>query len=207
MDMFRASTLMACGPDIICHKSATPGQAYVTVKAGDKVTLGWNTWPATHKGPVIDYLASCNGDCTTVDKTKLNFVKLDAGGWLSGSNPGTFATDTLIASNFSWTATIPADLKAGNYVLRHEIIALHAAANPNGAQAYPQCVNLQVTGGGSTTISGGESAEKFYTPTDPGILFNIYTSFSSYSIPGPAVTKLRKARRHAREFLEGIWRA
>ena len=27
------------GPDIICHKSATPGQAYVNVVAGSKMTI------------------------------------------------------------------------------------------------------------------------------------------------------------------------
>ncbi|KAL9624074.1 MAG: hypothetical protein Q9160_001596 [Pyrenula sp. 1 TL-2023] len=195
------------GPDIICHKSATPGQAYVKVTAGSKITLQWlSTWPVSHKGPVLDYLAACNGECTTVDKTKLSFIKLDAGGWISGSNPGTWATDTLVANNVSWTTTVPSNLKAGNYVLRHEIIALHAAQSVGGAQAYPQCINLQVTGTGTAVPSGGVSAATFYKSTDPGIVFNIYTSFTSYQIPGPAVKAVaRKMKRHAREFLETVW--
>jgi len=47
--------------DINCHKSALAGQTYVNVKAGDKVDFIWNTWPESHKGPIINYIAPCNG--------------------------------------------------------------------------------------------------------------------------------------------------
>jgi hypothetical protein len=92
-----------------------------------------------------------------------------------------------VAQNFTSDVTIPANLAPGNYVLRHEIIALHSAGSTNGAQAYPQCLNLKVGGSKTTALPAGVPATKFYTPTDPGILFNLYASFSSYSIPGPAV--------------------
>ena len=36
--------------NIICHKSATPGNSYVVAKPGSKVVLQWNTWPESHKG-------------------------------------------------------------------------------------------------------------------------------------------------------------
>ena len=185
--------------DIICHKAATNGKAYVNVKAGSKLTIQWDTWPISHKGPVIDYLAPCGSDCTTVDKTTLKFIKIDAAAWKSGSNPGNWVTDDLVANNYSWTSTVPSSLASGNYVLRHEILALHSAGNANGAQAYPQCINLKVTGSGSSTASGGVSATTFYKANDPGILFNLYTTFSSYTIPGPAVVSL--ARRHVKDFV------
>jgi hypothetical protein len=51
--------------------------------------------------------------------------------------PGAWVTDDLVKNNFSWDLTIP-NLAPGNYVIRHEIIALHAAGQTNGAQAYPQ---------------------------------------------------------------------
>jgi lytic cellulose monooxygenase (C1-hydroxylating) len=47
--------------DIACHKSATAGKNFVNVNAGDTVTLYWNTWPDSHKGPIINYLAPYNG--------------------------------------------------------------------------------------------------------------------------------------------------
>lgn len=47
--------------DIACHKSATAGKAYASVNAGDTIKFSWNTWPDSHKGPVINYIAPCNG--------------------------------------------------------------------------------------------------------------------------------------------------
>ncbi|KAI1338457.1 lytic polysaccharide monooxygenase [Xylariaceae sp. FL0016] len=173
--------------DIACHKSATPGATYISADAGDTLTLYWNTWPDTHHGPVLNYLAECSGECTSADAGSLSFTKISEQGLLSGSNPGTWATDTLIANNFTSDVTIPAGLAPGNYVLRHEIIALHSAGNENGAQNYPQCLNVQVGSGGSTALPGGEAATSFYTPTDDGILFNLYGTFDSYPIPGPDV--------------------
>jgi cellulase len=173
-------------PDIICHKEAKAPNAYAKVAAGGSVTLQWDTWPESHKGPVIDYLAACNGECSSADKTSLSFVKIAEKGLISGSNPGTWAADELISNGNSWTVEIPSSIAPGKYVLRHEILALHASGQPNGAQAYPQCVNLEITGSGSTTPSG-EPATSFYTASDPGILFNLYESFSSYDIPGPAL--------------------
>ncbi|KAJ5187999.1 Glycoside hydrolase family 61 [Penicillium cf. griseofulvum] len=175
------------GPDIICHKKATPGAISAEIKAGGSVELQWTKWPESHHGPVITYMANCNGDCSKVDKTTLEFFKIDEAGLVDGSNvPGKWASDDLIAANNSRTVTIPSAIAAGNYVLRHEIIGLHSAGNANGAQNYPQCINLKVTGGGSDSPKGVLGTE-LYKATDPGILVNIYTAMDSYKIPGPAL--------------------
>ena len=173
--------------DIICHNSAVPGSEHIEVTAGSTLTLTWNTWPDSHKGPMLDYLAPCNGPCSEVAKESLRFTKIDEAGLISGSNPGHWASDDMIAAGFSWRTTIPNSLAAGNYVLRHETIALHSAGQQGGAQAYPQCINLKVTGGGSNALSGGTVGTSLYTPTDPGILIDIYRSLDGYDIPGPAV--------------------
>ena len=175
-------------PEIICHLEATPGAAYVSVTAGETVELQWTAWPASHHGPVIDYLANCNGECTTVDKTTLLFNKIDGVGFIDDSSePGIWAADQLIAANNSWTVTIPSSIAPGNYVLRHEIIALHSAETADGAQNYPQCVNLQVSGTGTDSLSSGTLGTELYTPSDPGVLVNIYTSLSTYIVPGPSL--------------------
>ncbi|KAH8698386.1 glycosyl hydrolase family 61-domain-containing protein [Talaromyces proteolyticus] len=175
------------GPDIICHENATPGALSAKVAAGGTVELQWTVWPDSHHGPVIDYLANCNGNCSSVDKTALEFFKIDQRGLINDADvPGTWASDQLIANNNSWTVTIPSKITPGNYVLRHEIIALHSAGEENGAQNYPQCINLEITGSGTDSPSG-TLGEKLYSPTDPGILVNIYTSLSTYDIPGPAL--------------------
>lgn len=170
---------------IACHKSATSVPSGATVAAGGSVTLVWDTWPESHHGPVIDYIAPV-ADFASADAASLSFVKLAERGLVSGSNPGVWASDELIANGNSWTVEIPSSLAPGKYVLRHEIIGLHSAGQANGAQAYPQCINIEVTGSGSSVPSGG-AFSSFYSATEPGILFNLYGAFDSYDIPGPAV--------------------
>jgi hypothetical protein len=126
------------------------------------------------QGPVLDYLANCgSAGCESVDKTTLEFFKLDEIGLLDGSTaPGTWGSDQLIANNNSWMVEIPPTIEPGFYVLRHEILALHEAADNDGAQAYPQCFNLEVTGGGSDSPVGIPGIS-LYGATDPGVLINI----------------------------------
>ena len=176
------------GPDIICHKSATNAGGHAVVAAGDKIFIQWDTWPESHHGPVIDYLASCgSAGCETVDKTALEFFKIDEVGLVDGSSaPGVWGSDQLIANGNAWMVQIPANIAPGNYVLRHEIIALHSAQNANGAQNYPQCFNLQITGSG-TNIPAGVAGTALYKPDDAGILANIYNAPLTYQIPGPAL--------------------
>lgn len=124
-----------------------------------------------------------------MNKTQLQFFKIEEAGLLDNSkSPGRWASDELMAANNTWTVIIPPDIVAGDYVLRHEIIALHNAMQDNGAQAYPQCINLKVTGGGTATPKG-VPATQFYTPTDPGILVDIFNNLATYVIPGPALYK------------------
>ncbi|KAL8748015.1 MAG: hypothetical protein Q9190_000165 [Brigantiaea leucoxantha] len=176
-------------PDIICHKGATPGGAYVTVEAGGSIELQWSKWPESHHGPVLDYLANCNGDCTSVEKTALKFNKIDESGLIDDTTPpGSWASDKLIAANNSWTTTIPKCVAPGNYVLRHEIIALHSSGDANGAQNYPQCINIKVTGSGTDKLASGTTGTALYKSDDPGILVSIYQKLS-YLIPGPKLFK------------------
>ncbi|KAL8403503.1 hypothetical protein RB594_008675 [Gaeumannomyces avenae] len=177
--------------DIACHKSATPGQTYIEASAGDRLTIYWDTWPDSHHGPILNYLAPCSGECTSASAGSLSFTKITEGGLISGSNPGNWVTDTMIRNNFASDLTIPRNLAPGNYVLRHEIIALHAAGQQNGAQAYPQCLNLKIRSGGSNKLSGGTPGRSLYSATHPGIIFSLYGQFSSYPIPGPSVQNLR----------------
>lgn len=177
-------------PDIICHLDATNAKGHARVAAGGSVWLQWNDWPESHSGPVLDYLASCGDDgCESVDKTDLKFFKIDEKGLIDGSSaPGHYAADELFENGKGWMVQIPESIKPGFYVLRHEIIALHSAHEKNGAQNYPQCINLEITGSGTEQPEGVPGME-LYKADDAGIFFNIYMSRDSYPIPGPAVMK------------------
>ncbi|KAJ5691779.1 glycoside hydrolase 61 [Penicillium macrosclerotiorum] len=173
--------------DIICHLNATNAKGHAAVAAGDKINLQWTTWPDSHHGPVITYLADCGDSCETVDKTTLEFFKISGVGLVDDTTvPGTWGDDQLIANSNSWLVEIPPTIAPGYYVLRNEIIALHSAEAENGAQNYPQCFNLQVTGSGTDQPSGVLGTE-LYSPTDAGIYVNIYSSLSTYVVPGPTL--------------------
>lgn len=180
--------------DISCHYNATPGALHVNTKPGDILKLQWNEWPASHVGPVLTYLAACNGSCTNVDKNKLEWVKIDELGWLNSTGSelmlgGTWATDVLIANDYAWRVRIPDALAAGDYVLRHEILALHVANELDGLQAYPQCINLRVTEGQTgqqgKALTSGVLGTQLYGMKDQGILVDVHKNITGYEIPGP----------------------
>ena len=102
--------------------------------------------------------------------------------------------------------TIPKCLEPGYYLVRHEIIALHAAYEYPGAQFYPGCHQLQVSGSGSTSPSDLVAFPGAYNGDDPGITYDVYKGMktseaaesfvesiangklaSEYTIPGPAL--------------------
>lgn len=102
--------------DISCHINAKPGSLTSSVAAGGTVEFQWTTWPHDI-GPVLTYVAACDGDCADAGKTTLEWVKIDEGGWDATDG---WASAQLIANNNSWTTTVPSTLAAGNYVFRHE---------------------------------------------------------------------------------------
>ncbi|ROT39097.1 endoglucanase-4 [Sodiomyces alkalinus F11] len=173
-------------PDIICHRQATPGQGHIRVAAGDVITLQWTDWPESHKGPVFDHLARCDGHCSTANKQDLRWFKIDGAGLVSA--PNTFAADLLVQNSDQWSVRIPSNVAPGHYVLRHEILALHSASQPNGAQSYPQCINLEITGSGSSTFPG-TAGTQLLSPNEAGVVFNVWAPVSSYPVPGGAIVQ------------------
>ncbi len=89
----------------------------------------------------------------------------------------------LMKAPTSYTYTIPSCLKKGFYLVRHEIIALHAAYAYPGAQFYPGCHQLNVTGSGSTVPSSLSAFPGAYKGTDAGITYDAYKGECSSSLP------------------------
>ena len=93
----------------------------------------------------------------------------------------------MVDQNSSWTSTIPAATPNGNYLIRHELLALHQANTP---QFYAECAQIQVTGSGTGQPSGEYLATiPGYAPqSDPGITVDTYGSkATTYTCPGPKV--------------------
>jgi cellulase len=180
-------------PDLICGPNG--GKAvgsFVKAAAGDQLTFEWyhdnrndDIIDGSHKGPIITYIAPF----TTGNGAGAIWSKVAQDGFSNGQ----WAVDKLKANNGKNSFTLPANLAPGKYLIRQEIIALHEgdiAFNANsarGAQFYPSCVQFEITGSGSVVPSQNFNINTGYTYKDPGIVFNIYGSVTSYPIPGPAI--------------------
>ncbi|KAH7927139.1 glycoside hydrolase family 61 protein [Leucogyrophana mollusca] len=164
------------------------GQLSATVAAGSSITAYWNPWPHTI-GPVMVYMANCEGSCTSANTADLNWFKIEQLGLISGDLPtGYWAMGELVADNSSWTTSIPSALAPGEYFIRHELLAIHTANQP---QFYAECAQLIVTGSGTATPSSTYLVKLpgAYSMSDPGVNLDIYdmSGVTNYTIPGPAV--------------------
>ena len=110
----------ADAPDIACSTvhSPAPG-AIAEVRAGSDVTFHWSHWLYSHKGPITAWMAPYDGDIGNVDVNELEFIKFAED---TVDEEGVWANVRMMDdTNGTWTATIPADIKPGNYVIRQEV--------------------------------------------------------------------------------------
>ncbi|KAK9383135.1 glycosyl hydrolase family 61-domain-containing protein [Kockiozyma suomiensis] len=184
---------------LTCNLDAKPAALTATAAAGKQITFYWTTWPYDHVGPVMTYLASCgDSPCSEIsDPSALSYFKINQKGY--NVKTGVWAAQELMAANNSWTVTIPSDIHPGYYILRHEILALHRAYEKNGAEFYPMCTNLLITGKGSAEPVG-VSIPGAYHSSDPGILIDIYNGVPSYVIPGPSVYSAGSSSTASKEY-------
>ncbi|KAL2758922.1 glycoside hydrolase family 61 protein [Sodiomyces alcalophilus JCM 7366] len=190
-------------PDFVCRQNAAPSPHHGDISRGGTVSFHWTSddkdlnpygWAPSHKGPIMTYIAACpHGDCTNLHKSGLRWTKIDHKGLVAGpaSNSGYWATDALRDNGGVDTISIPYAIAPGNYVLRHELIALHKA-HEGVPEFYPQCVNIRITGhpGGDDLRAAGVPARDLYRQGDPALYgYNLHRdeAESYYNIPGPAV--------------------
>lgn len=112
-------------------------------------------------------LLDCGGDCDSYDGSGSSWFKVDSQGLIDAA-AFTWASDKLIKDGVSWTATVPSNIKAGNYLMRLELLALHSAGQP---QFYPSCTQLTITGGGNGAPTASElvSIPGLYKQGDPAL--------------------------------------
>ena len=123
---------------------------------------------------MVLWMADCGESCITFTPSEGNWFKIAQRGLLNGTiQEGTWGQREF--QNWDgtpdlWTETIPRGLKAGNYLIRHEIIALHIENKP---QFYMQCAHLAVGG------DGKEVPGKEYLAKIPGV-WNMSRTFCPF---------------------------
>ncbi|KAK5662223.1 hypothetical protein OQA88_8128 [Cercophora sp. LCS_1] len=166
-------------PAIACGQGHTPAPgAIAEVRAGSNITFHWSRWLYSHKGPITAWMAPYEGDVSKVNVNELEFFKFAED---TIDEQGVWGTVRLMdKTNGTWTATVPADIKPGNYVVRQEMIALHFAVgttqgfewSPIGPQFYLTCFNFKVVGDGKATPKGAKFPGA-YKVDEPGFHFDL----------------------------------
>lgn len=180
--------------DMICNQGGLDADIMAktsthSVSPGDEVGFAVNV-EIGHPGPLAVYMSKAP------DGTEANAYKGD-GDWFKVYSLTTssitdaglqWATYVNNAGIHNFTFALPEDLAPGNYLMRAEHIALHAAGSAGGAQFYMGCAQLKVEGSGTGTPTDVVSFPGAYDGTEPGILINLYyPAPTSYTAPGPAV--------------------
>ncbi|KAK0612596.1 glyoside hydrolase family 61 protein [Bombardia bombarda] len=187
--------------DFICNANAKATAGKCPVPAGSTVTVEMHQQPGdrscgseaiggAHWGPVQIYLSKV-ADAAKADGTANGWFKIFSDAWSkkSGGAVGdddNWGTRDLNKCCGKMDVKIPADIPAGDYLLRAEALALHTAGSANGAQFYVSCYQITVSGGGNAS----PPLVKFpgaYSASDPGIKINIHAAVANYVAPGPAV--------------------
>ncbi|KAJ3525159.1 hypothetical protein NMY22_g10693 [Coprinellus aureogranulatus] len=164
-----------------------------SVNAGDVLKFDWRAADLSQwrhdTGPIITYLADCgNTPCNNFDSKKAKWFKIDQQGY--AGNSGDWVQKKLM-SRKTVDVKIPDNVAPGNYLIRHEIIALHIADKFQGAEFYPSCAQLKIGGKGTGRPSANElvSFPGGYSDNDKGIFGgNFYGG--KYTFPGPPIAKL-----------------
>ncbi|OCL13487.1 lytic polysaccharide monooxygenase [Glonium stellatum] len=180
---------------IACNYPGDPAPASIPITAGDNITAVYYDWLHT-VGPMVVWMADCGESCATFHATNGKWFKIAQEGLINGTiTEGIWfqrAFQEWDGSPSLWTETIPASLKPGNYLIRHEIISLHIANKP---QWYPECAHLTVKGTG-TKVPEEQYYAKIpgvWSMNQPEINIDVYSNQSrastTYNIPGPPVWK------------------
>ncbi|KAG9015635.1 hypothetical protein FRB90_004673 [Tulasnella sp. 427] len=174
-------------PLMKCYETNTASATSTyTVAAGS--TIGFKADQAIyHQGYLDIYMAKASPTANT-ESAGSGKVWFKVAEWVpTWTKANGFTFPSMNVQTF--TFTIPSCIPAGQYLVRIEHIALHAASTYGGAQLYIACGQINVTGGGSTSPSNLVAFPGAYTGNEPGILLNIYSppaNYAGYTAPGPA---------------------
>ncbi|KAF9497062.1 hypothetical protein BDN71DRAFT_1388451 [Pleurotus eryngii] len=187
----------AANADTLCgparnHNTQFAAQT-LEVNPGAKMEFDWrggdmSFWPHD-TGPMLTYMASCgDGGCENFDATQARWFKIQQVARKQSGDRAWAQVDLM--SGATAAVTIPENIAPGNYLIRHEIIALHLATQRGGAEFYPSCTQIRITGNGSGKPTNSEMV-KFpgaYSDDDPGIFFpGTFDPDARYVYPGPQI--------------------
>ncbi|KAF2458926.1 glycosyl hydrolase family 61-domain-containing protein [Lineolata rhizophorae] len=189
--VFPTDDAMACGfngqngVDRVCN-----------AEAGQIMTFEYRAHPDDPTQEALD--RGHRGPCAVYMKRVESAIDDNAVGdgwfkiWESGYDESSdqWCTDRLIDNDGHISVELPSALEQGYYLVRPEVLALHAAADGD-PQYYTGCAQVFLQSEGDVVVSDTVSIPGYVSLEDPGVSFNLwkYPTFDTpYPIPGPPVT-------------------
>ncbi|OTB01199.1 glycoside hydrolase family 61 protein, partial [Hypoxylon sp. CI-4A] len=193
--------------DFRCNVNARPAAETYAVRAGgDDVVVGFVVDEHFgHPGIQQAYLSRAPDGVAAADYD-------GSGGWArvysltsAPANATNSSSSSSLRKVLTWAThniqsfrfTLPASTPPGEYLLRAEGLALHAAHKWASAQFYVSCAQIKVVAsGGNASQTGPESEELgplakipgVYRGDEPGVLIPVFwSSLTNYTAPGPAL--------------------
>lgn len=137
------------GAAMTCGGDAQPASLTAPVTAGSEISISWGLvshssllsythanhcrqWPH-NVGPIMTYLGACNGPCETTDPSTIDFFKIDEVSFEPGTH--NWVQGQTVYLGLPYNFTLPEDIPTGDYIMRHEIIALRKPL-PFGLRGY-----------------------------------------------------------------------
>ncbi|ETS83233.1 hypothetical protein PFICI_05109 [Pestalotiopsis fici W106-1] len=162
----------------------------LAVRAGDELGFGVES-TFGHPGIQQVYLSRAPGGTAAADYDGAgDWVKIYAAttlanaSWNSGGEGLVWAMRRAHSFRFPLSDQTP----PGEYLLRAEGLALHAAHKLDCAQFYVGCAQIRVTGNGTGRLEPTVKIPGLYNNTTPGVLIpDFWTKITNYTEPGPAL--------------------
>lgn len=164
---------------------------------GATLTFTFRLWPSAEHPGVID--SGHKGPCAVYMKKMDDMLSDSAAGpgwfkiWEDGYDVDAdrWCVDTLIEKDGLLSVNIPSGLPAGYYLVRPEVLALHAAYRGD-PQYFLGCAQIFVEDGPDIELDVPEeysvSIPGYVDADTPSLNYDIYqTPMPSYSLPGPKV--------------------
>ncbi|KAF2019872.1 carbohydrate-binding module family 1 protein [Aaosphaeria arxii CBS 175.79] len=176
------SDAMACN---VGGNKVPSGVITVPANEGDTIKVKWDQ--SGHPGPITHFLFGPVDDASQATGVGAGWFKIDELDYVDGK----WANEIMGANDMTHEFKLPTGLASGEYLLRSEMLGLHASQNLNGGQFYIGCAQLKITGTGSEGSCGPTiSLPGAYKAEDPNIYIpNVYNGFdpTNYTAPGGPV--------------------
>lgn len=164
---------------------------------GASISFWWREWPNYQETGAID--SSHMGPCAVYVK-QVYSASEDSGsgdGWFKIWDEGydeaadKWCTEKLIDNEGFLTVNLPEGLPEGEYLVRPELLALHASVDAKDPQFYVGCAQLFISGSSIGTLEIPSEYKVtipgYVEPGSEGLEWNVWTMRGQgYNTPGPA---------------------